>query len=216
MTNYFVIIKDEQSGPYTIEQLKNLGIHAKSMIWHEGLSDWQEADKIIDLKELFQNQPPPFKKQTFVDHSQDQKSNKTRVSQNNTSSESKPVLWTVLVISALAIILLIFVNQQKNQEQMNSELSRQQQQLDEQEAERIAEEQRVAEEMRQTQYRKLKSSYDNAVNNLRLAKIQLDDIAAFHFLRTPDEKEAEISTQLEVVRSWENEVERLKYKLDNF
>jgi non-ribosomal peptide synthetase component E (peptide arylation enzyme) len=108
------------------------------------------------------------------------------------------------------------VNQQKNQEQMSWELSRQREQLDEQEAERIAEEQRVAEEMRQREYRKLKARYDAAVNNLRRAKIQLDDVASFHLLRTLDEKDAEVSAQLEVVRSWENEVDRLKYKLDNF
>lgn len=216
MTNYFVIIKDEQSGPYTLDQLKNLGIHSKTMIWYEGLSDWQEAGQISELKVLFQNQPPPFKKETTVRENNTIRQHQGNTSEKKSNSGSSSMVWSVIAITTVIIVIFVFYNQQRNQEQMSWELSRQREQLEEQENERIAEEQRVAEEIHQREYRKLKASYDDAVNNLRRAKIQLDDVASFHLLRTLDEKDAEVSAQLEVVRSWENEVDRLKYKLDNF
>jgi hypothetical protein len=44
----------------------------------------------------------------------------------------------------------------------------------------------------------------------------LDQLQEFHFLRTPLEKEEQIENQLEVIRSWENEVERVRNKLNQY
>jgi hypothetical protein len=44
----------------------------------------------------------------------------------------------------------------------------------------------------------------------------LEQIKAFQLLRTSSEKERQIHAQLEVIRSWENEVERLKDEIERY
>lgn len=59
---YFIIVDDKQSGPFTIDELKNAGLNKRTLIWRDGLLDWIEADSIEELKYLFVNTPPPIPK----------------------------------------------------------------------------------------------------------------------------------------------------------
>ena len=46
------------------------------------------------------------------------------------------------------------------------------------------------------------------------AKLKLEKIKEFHFLRTFSEKEEQINTQMDIIKAWENEVIRLKAQLN--
>jgi hypothetical protein len=59
MKKYFYSNGQEKEGPFTLEELKAKNILPKTLIWHEGLEDWQEATNIEELKELFELSPPP-------------------------------------------------------------------------------------------------------------------------------------------------------------
>ncbi len=59
MKKYYLHHKDEQLGPFSIEELKEKQIRGNTPIWYEGLSDWTTAEKVEDLKVLFKT-PPPF------------------------------------------------------------------------------------------------------------------------------------------------------------
>lgn len=59
---YFIIVDNEQAGPYSIEELKNLKIKKDSLIWKEGLENWVEAVSIEELKPIFIATPPPIPK----------------------------------------------------------------------------------------------------------------------------------------------------------
>lgn len=54
MANYFYINSAQQQlGPCSIEELRSAGITPETMVWCEGMADWQKAGMIYELKPLF-------------------------------------------------------------------------------------------------------------------------------------------------------------------
>ena len=57
MTQYFYNLNDEQKGPISFEDLKNLisskEIKSNTLIWKEGLEDWIKASEAEEFKSLF-------------------------------------------------------------------------------------------------------------------------------------------------------------------
>jgi len=60
MKKYFYSINQEKEGPVSLEELIQLNIEPKTLIWYEGLEDWKSADSIEELKSLFELIPPPL------------------------------------------------------------------------------------------------------------------------------------------------------------
>lgn len=54
MTHYFIKDGEEESGPYTVKQLKSKCLQEETLIWHAGLKEWTYASETFGLKELFQ------------------------------------------------------------------------------------------------------------------------------------------------------------------
>jgi hypothetical protein len=56
---YFVVINEEQSGPFEFEDLKNLissgVINADALLWKEGMADWAQASEITEINSLLNN-----------------------------------------------------------------------------------------------------------------------------------------------------------------
>jgi hypothetical protein len=69
MKKYYYSDNGTSIGPYTIEQLKNLGANKDSLIWCEDFTDWKKVSEIPELADLFhepQNKLPQFQsKRTF-------------------------------------------------------------------------------------------------------------------------------------------------------
>ena len=57
MKKYFYSNEQGEQGPVTLEELKQKDITTKTLIWHEGLDDWKEAESIDELKEIFELGP---------------------------------------------------------------------------------------------------------------------------------------------------------------
>jgi hypothetical protein len=55
----YIIINNQQSGPYTIEQLRAMSLSPNTPVWYEGLRDWTPACNAPATQVLFytQNQP---------------------------------------------------------------------------------------------------------------------------------------------------------------
>ena len=55
---YYVAVKEEQKGPYSIETLKvliDLGIlFPNTLVWREGMNNWTEATNLYEVKSLFE------------------------------------------------------------------------------------------------------------------------------------------------------------------
>ena len=62
MKKYFLHNGKDQHGPYSLDELKQKGLTAKTMIWFDGISSWTEAQFIPELKEFATATPPPFEK----------------------------------------------------------------------------------------------------------------------------------------------------------
>jgi uncharacterized membrane protein YhaH (DUF805 family) len=60
MKKYFYSNGQEKEGPVTLEELREIGVQPKTLIWYEGLDDWKEALNLDELKELFELTPPPL------------------------------------------------------------------------------------------------------------------------------------------------------------
>lgn len=51
--NYYLAIGGEQRGPFSKNQLLSHGLRADTMVWSEGMPQWQRADAVADLQSLF-------------------------------------------------------------------------------------------------------------------------------------------------------------------
>lgn len=47
---FFVILNNQQEGPYTIAQLAEKGISSETLVWKEGMKDWQPAWTVSELR----------------------------------------------------------------------------------------------------------------------------------------------------------------------
>lgn len=59
---YFIAEEDEQKGPFSFNELKEMGISKTTLIWKEGFEDWTVAGKIEKLQSLFKITPPKLPK----------------------------------------------------------------------------------------------------------------------------------------------------------
>ena len=64
MKKYFLHDGADQQGPFDIDDLKAKNISRETPIWFDGINEWTTAEKIDELKSLFEAVPPPFKTAT--------------------------------------------------------------------------------------------------------------------------------------------------------
>lgn len=66
--NYFILINNVQQGPFTLEELRQRGLTADTLVWAQGMSQWTPAWQVEELRSLVQGAdgtptpppPPPF------------------------------------------------------------------------------------------------------------------------------------------------------------
>lgn len=46
---YWTIIDNQHAGPFTAEQLADMGVTPDTLIWHEGLTDWVKAREVREI-----------------------------------------------------------------------------------------------------------------------------------------------------------------------
>jgi hypothetical protein len=59
INEYYYANNDQKVGPLSKEALKGK-IAKDTLIWKEGMKDWVKASELSELKDLFQNEPPPI------------------------------------------------------------------------------------------------------------------------------------------------------------
>ena len=72
---YFVYENGTQTGPFTVEQLRERGLRSDVLVWAEGMEQWQPAWKIQELRDIIEGKqtaptgaatPPPVPPQPPV------------------------------------------------------------------------------------------------------------------------------------------------------
>ncbi len=51
---FYVIINDQEQGPFTMDQLATMGITPETEVWTQGMADWQQAGDVPALTTLLQ------------------------------------------------------------------------------------------------------------------------------------------------------------------
>lgn len=54
---YFVYENGEQAGPLTVEELRERGLRSDTLVWAEGMAQWQPAWEVQELKEVIEGRP---------------------------------------------------------------------------------------------------------------------------------------------------------------
>ncbi len=62
MTQYYFSNGQEPSGPFTLNELSTQSFTPTSLVWHEGMTEWQPATEIVELKSLLPVTPPPIRR----------------------------------------------------------------------------------------------------------------------------------------------------------
>jgi hypothetical protein len=61
---YFVAVNGQQTGPFNLSQLQQMVISGQftpnTFVWKQGMQNWEEAGKLIDIQPLFSSTPPPI------------------------------------------------------------------------------------------------------------------------------------------------------------
>jgi hypothetical protein len=65
MRNYFIHENGQQTGPFTIDELKSKGITSQTPIWTDGMGQWLEAGKIEELKAILAKTPPTYNTNSY-------------------------------------------------------------------------------------------------------------------------------------------------------
>lgn len=50
---YYAMISGRQQGPFTLDQLVEIGISPDTYVWCKGMADWQPADEVADICRAF-------------------------------------------------------------------------------------------------------------------------------------------------------------------
>ena len=58
MKKYFIVENNQQTGPLSKDEL-NGRINPSSLVWTEGMTNWEQASTIGELNDLFMAPPPP-------------------------------------------------------------------------------------------------------------------------------------------------------------
>lgn len=62
MKKYYLIINGKKEGPFSENELLSLDINKSTLIWYNGLNDWQEIQYVSELNEHIQFIAPPIPK----------------------------------------------------------------------------------------------------------------------------------------------------------
>jgi hypothetical protein len=119
MSKFFIHKDDQQQGPFTTDELKDLKIRRETMVWFEGADDWKKAIEIEELKEIFKSIPPPL-----IDI-------KTEDETKPTSEAKSPSKNNEMIVVILAVLLVgglgyyIYTNEQAKQVEMLRQIEEQ-------------------------------------------------------------------------------------------
>jgi hypothetical protein len=142
MKVWFLRHKHESSGPYTIEQLKNLSVAEDDYVWRKGLADWVQAGSIPELNSLFAS-PPPFQPSNTTVGGVPLRSKQSVYSSSNSAAAGrnrlrKRLMWISIVLVLSLVTYLVYANKQstylspfsieKSAEEQKAELAKTEQQ----------------------------------------------------------------------------------------
>jgi hypothetical protein len=185
MKQYYTFLGSEQSGPFTLEELI-YKIKAETLVWHEGLPEWQRADTIEELKNHFKSAPPPVPHNVTTTPVSVQAYAELEYEGRKIGIRRRIFIYSTIGITLIVgIIAYNNYNEEKAFENFQNEM-------------RITE---------------LNQQLETAHKNLKNAKKELNDVTAFKVLRSKEKRNNEITNAENIVKSLEEEVKMLENQI---
>ncbi len=113
MKSYFIHDGNQKRGPFTIDDLKQKGVEASTLIWFDGLEKWTEASSIQELQDIIIKSPPPLDKSSSIKQTID-KTKKIidsdiidEIESKIPSKKGKRVFtWTIIVLALVGLVYI--------------------------------------------------------------------------------------------------------------
>lgn len=126
---FFVILNNQQEGPYTIAQLAEMGISAETLVWIEGMKDWQPAWTVSELRYILNEKTNEYRNTSSTGIRQETAIPPTPPSAPY-KEEKKPQnhyllkIFGVLVLLLLVIMALTNPNRESHENAIRTEVSK--------------------------------------------------------------------------------------------
>lgn len=114
MKYYFIYTNDHQQGPYSVQELKDLGINQGTPIWREGYDSWKKAGEIDELRVCFEMTPPPYSPNLSTPQYMPPANVKSSSFGKTLKKIGKLIMWLGLSVIILATISKIISTSQAN------------------------------------------------------------------------------------------------------
>ena len=112
---YFILDSNsQQQGPFTIYELKDRGINEQTLVWAEGMDNWQPAWQVEEIKRLLFDQPagtpppPPHSTDSFSQTTPQQP-------MSPQPQQSHKALIAGIIIAVVVLVVLAITNPDRRQ-----------------------------------------------------------------------------------------------------
>jgi hypothetical protein len=138
MKKYFYSDGNDQFGPFNLEELKEKKISRETLVWFEGMEDWQKAKDVEEVKSIFVVIPPPIKKvdppplKKTAENIPPSVQEKEKVVETNASIQEvkKPkskktrniliIIFSVIILAVAAILIINYYNNKEDDSSSSS------------------------------------------------------------------------------------------------
>lgn len=217
MRKFYIEKNGQQSEALTLDQLIENGVTRETMIWTEGMTNWDKAGNVTDVQSIFTRIPPPLRTAVPPPISIGTDVEKSSFLGANRSK--------ILMLSTAIVFVLVLVYSFGNKSSSDMEIQtfensaiiqQQQQQLEEQNA-KIAKQEAIerarALKEKQNKINELQIDIYNTERQIEQAKSDLNNATAFKLLRTNSERNNDINFANENLRIAEENLRILKADL---
>ena len=113
MEKFYIMVKGEQQGPFTAQEIINKGFSNDSYIFNKGLGDWKKISEVagfssFEKKEVSQtiSKPPSTRKPKQREQKATTQTNKKqKIKFNRKEEEYKPIRITIITLTVINLIL---------------------------------------------------------------------------------------------------------------
>lgn len=223
MRTYYINSGSENTGPFTLEELKNLQINKNTLVWYEGMDEWKHAVDLVELASFFTVVTPSKKQSTTTTPTKDT----TKMEQTFFGLKKSYFFLALgfLVIMITVLVLNIIQDNKRNEldvKNKQTEFSNAQTELEQKESnEQLIQQEiqkRIASENNNKRRKdsitirlsEIKNFLIEDKNQLAEAKNNLSDLENFQQLQSESTLEEQIRLIQNDIANWKREINQLE------
>lgn len=222
MRTYYINSGSENTGPFTLEELKNLQINKNTLVWYEGMDEWKHAVDLVEFAPFFTVVTPSKKQSTTTP-----KKDTTKMEQTFFGLKKSYFFLALgfLVIMITVLVLNIIQDNKRNEldvKNKQTEFSNAQTELEQKESnEQLIQQEiqkRIASENNNKRRKdsitirlsEIKNFLIEDKNQLAEAKNNLSDLENFQQLQSESTLEEQIRLIQNDIANWKREINQLE------